>query len=331
VFDCSTKAKARSSYRLLILDGHGSHLTKDFIDYCDQNRILLMIYPPHLTHTLQPLDVVMFKPLASAYSGQVAAFMERCQGLTSMSKRDFYPMSMTAWEVSFKEDTILKAFEATGVSPFAPEVILKRFNKQPTPGSLSASNRRKTESLIRQVVKDRADPQAQKLSWVFHWISVQKSLLEHEAQGLRQALTNERLRRKQGKALPLEQPEEDHGGAVFWSPRKVKEARDRQQQQEQEEEQQRLQKAKRGHVREDQKQAKLQAVQQRRTARAAARVVREKEKAEQASRAAARRTHQWLQQAFKTARWVRREASRRLLRQAQKREQLRSLRMVKTP
>jgi hypothetical protein len=121
---------------------------------------------------------------------------------------------------------------------------------------------------------------------------VQKSLLEHEAQGLRQALTNERLRRKQGKALPLEQPEEDHGGAVFWSPRKVKEARDRQQQQEQEEEQQRLQKAKRGHVREDQKQAKLQAVQQRRTARAAARVVREKEKAEQASRAAARRTHQ---------------------------------------
>jgi hypothetical protein len=304
VFDRSTKAKARSSYRLLILDGHGSHLTKAFIEYCDQNRILLMIYPPHSTHTLQPLDVVMFKPLSSAYSGQVAAFMERCQGLTSMSKRDFYPMFMTAWEASFKEDTILKAFEATGVSPFAPEVILKRFNKQSTQGSLSdsdssalsASNWRKTESLIRQVVKDRSDPQAQKLSRAFHRISVQKSLLEHETQGLRQALTDERLRRKRGKALPLEQPEEDHGGAVFWSPRKVKEARDRQQQQEQEEEQQRLQKAERGRVQEDQKQAKFQAVQHRRTARAAARVVREKEKArkatEQASRAAARRTRQ---------------------------------------
>jgi hypothetical protein len=118
----------------------------------------------------------MFKLYSSAYSAQVAAFMERCQGLTSMSKKDFYPMFMAAWEASFKEDTILKAFEATGVSPFEPEVILKRFNKQPTQGSLSdsdssalsASNWMKTKSLIRQVVKDKDDPQAQKLSRVFH-------------------------------------------------------------------------------------------------------------------------------------------------------------------
>jgi hypothetical protein len=132
-----------------------------------------MIYPPHSTHALQPLDVVMFKPFSSAYSGQVATFMERCQGLTSMSKRNFYPMFMAAWEASFKDDTILKAFEATGVSPFEPDIILKRFNlNQPTQGSssdsdssaLSASNWRKTESLIRRVVKDRADSQAQKLS-----------------------------------------------------------------------------------------------------------------------------------------------------------------------
>jgi hypothetical protein len=34
VFDRYTKASARRSYRLLILDGHGSHLTMDFIDYC---------------------------------------------------------------------------------------------------------------------------------------------------------------------------------------------------------------------------------------------------------------------------------------------------------
>jgi hypothetical protein len=77
VFNPSTKAKARSSNRLLIFDGHGSHLTMDFIEYCHQNKILLMIYPPHSTHTLQPLDVVMFKPLSSAYSSQVAAFIER--------------------------------------------------------------------------------------------------------------------------------------------------------------------------------------------------------------------------------------------------------------
>jgi hypothetical protein len=149
---------------------YGSHLTKDLIEYCDQNGINLMVYLPHLTHTLQPLNVVMFKPLSSAYSGQVAAFMERFQGPTSMSKRDFYPMSMAAWEASFKEDPILKAFEATGLSPFEPDVILKRFNlNQPTQGSsgdsdssaLSASDWRKTRQLVDRAVVDRDQRRSQ--------------------------------------------------------------------------------------------------------------------------------------------------------------------------
>jgi hypothetical protein len=44
----------------------------DFIEYCNQKKILLVVYPPHSTHTLQPLDVVMFKPLATGYSNKVA-------------------------------------------------------------------------------------------------------------------------------------------------------------------------------------------------------------------------------------------------------------------
>jgi hypothetical protein len=183
VFDRGTKAKARSSYQLLILDGHGSHLTMDFIEYCDQNKILLAVYSSHSTQTLQPLDVVMFKPLATEYSNEVAGFMERSQGLTSMSKRDFFPLFYQAWQTSFKETTILKAFEATGLSPFDPEVIRKRFNTRSSSSSdsessaLSASNWRKTEGLLRQVVKDRGDRRAQKLSQAFHQISTQKTLL----------------------------------------------------------------------------------------------------------------------------------------------------------
>jgi hypothetical protein len=313
VFDRSTKPKAGRSYRLLILDGHGSHLTMDFIEYCDRNRILLAIYPPHSTHTLQPLDVVMFKPLSLAYSNQVAAFMERCQGLTSISKRDFYPMFIAAWEASFKEETILKAFKATGLSPLEPEVILRRFNQPAQSGqssdsdssALSASNWRKTESLLREVVTDRSDPRAQKLSRAFHQISVQKSLLTHEAQGLRQALNNERLRRKRGKALPLEPAEEYHGGAVFWSPRKVKEARDRQLQQGLEQEQLQQQRAEAARLRQERRQGKLQAAQQRRAARVEAQIIRQEKKAceaaDQASRQAACKARQRLQQALKTS------------------------------
>jgi hypothetical protein len=47
-----TKAKARRRWQLLILDGHGSHVNMEFINFCDANMILLAIYPPHSTHSL---------------------------------------------------------------------------------------------------------------------------------------------------------------------------------------------------------------------------------------------------------------------------------------
>jgi hypothetical protein len=37
-------------------------------------------------------------------------------------------MFIAAWESSFKPATILKAFKATRLSLFNPDVILKRFN-----------------------------------------------------------------------------------------------------------------------------------------------------------------------------------------------------------
>jgi hypothetical protein len=92
VFDRYTKAKARRSYRLLILDGHGSHVTMDFISYCDQNKILLAIFPPHSTRTLQPLDVVLFKPLSIAYSAALSSHLHSSQGLLRITKGDFFSL-----------------------------------------------------------------------------------------------------------------------------------------------------------------------------------------------------------------------------------------------
>jgi ATPase subunit of ABC transporter with duplicated ATPase domains len=90
------------------------------------------------------------------------------------------------------------------------------------------------------------------------------------------------MRRKRGKPLLLKEPEEYHGGAVFWSLRKVKEARDRRQLKEREEEQLQHQKAEANRHREEASQSKAEAVQARR-------------------QAAARRTYQRLKQALNTS------------------------------
>jgi hypothetical protein len=94
VFNRETKQKARlgRDWRLLILDGHGSHLSIDFIEYREAHKILLAVFPPHSTYTLQPLDVVCFKPLSSNYSAKLNNHLFKTQGLLAVQKGVFFPL-----------------------------------------------------------------------------------------------------------------------------------------------------------------------------------------------------------------------------------------------
>jgi hypothetical protein len=60
VFVRHTGGVAPARRRLLIADGHGSHIRADFIAYCMEHNIDLLIMPPHCSHVLQPLDVGVF-------------------------------------------------------------------------------------------------------------------------------------------------------------------------------------------------------------------------------------------------------------------------------
>jgi hypothetical protein len=52
--------------RLLLLDGHRSHLMARFIAFCIDKSIDLVVLPPHTSHILQPLDISVFSPLKQA-------------------------------------------------------------------------------------------------------------------------------------------------------------------------------------------------------------------------------------------------------------------------
>ena len=253
VFDRYTKAKARRSYRLLIVDGHGSHLTQDFIDYCDQNRIILAVLPPHSTQTLQPLDVVCFKPLSSAYASELDDYLQKSQGLSPLTKGDFVSLFWPAWVNTFTGDLIQKSFTATGISPIDPDVILDRF-RHTTPtdsGSVtsgstaySAEDWLKACTTLHAEVKDSRSAGARKLGQTIHHLSTQVELLHNELDGLRQKLYHKQKRQKQpSRQLDLQQHQEYHGGAMVWSPRAIREARVRMAVTEQEKEEEELRKA----------------------------------------------------------------------------------------
>ena len=68
VFHPSTeKATAEDEYRLLVLDGHDSHVSWQFVLACHDYKILPLCLPPYATYLLQPLDVAIFEPLQKSY------------------------------------------------------------------------------------------------------------------------------------------------------------------------------------------------------------------------------------------------------------------------
>jgi hypothetical protein len=158
-----------------------------FNNYFESNKILLAIFPPHTTHTLQPLDAGMFSPLAKAYSTELASYLDRTQGLCSITKRDFFQLFSIAWSSSFTSKNILSAFRATRVALLNLEFILQRFKRKEysRPGLsgsqslvLSASDLRKIERLLRTVVADIQSREKKKLSATIYTISAQKTLLQ---------------------------------------------------------------------------------------------------------------------------------------------------------
>ena len=120
VFHPLTQAKAGRSKRLLFVDGHGSHISIEFLEFAISHRIPVVVLPPHSTHTLQPLDVGMFSPLAKAYSKGLDHLMFKYQASVLLHKGDFYSLFRTAWDVSFIESNILSSFRATGLSLWQP-------------------------------------------------------------------------------------------------------------------------------------------------------------------------------------------------------------------
>ena len=100
--------RSRGGYKLLVLDGHGSHLTPEFDTACKENNIVPICMPAHLSHRLQPLDVGCFGPLKKAY-GKLIEQKGRL-GYNHIDKLDFLkaymrPIRMCLQRRIFKADS----------------------------------------------------------------------------------------------------------------------------------------------------------------------------------------------------------------------------------
>lgn len=102
--------------RLLILDGHGSHETTEFIYTCFLHNIYLLFLPPHTSHVLQPLDLSIFSPLKSAYRKELSS-LSILTDSTPIGKRNFLICYQKAREQSLTVKNIKAGWRASGIYP----------------------------------------------------------------------------------------------------------------------------------------------------------------------------------------------------------------------
>jgi hypothetical protein len=125
-FNKHTQNRTVRKYRLLILDGHGSHVTAEFNQYCSQNSIIVLCMPPHSSHLLQPLDVSCFSVLKRSYGKAVEGYMR--MGINHINKDDFTVLYQQARTTSFTPTTVLSGFRATRLVPFDLDQVLSRLD-----------------------------------------------------------------------------------------------------------------------------------------------------------------------------------------------------------
>ena len=117
-FQKHTQNRARGGPRLLLFDGHGSHLTWQFLYLCEQWNIIAFVFPPHTTHIVQPLDGSPFRALKERFrtkNNMIAQW-----GGDAKDTGCFFREITGIRQRAMNSRTIRKVFADRGIYPFNP-------------------------------------------------------------------------------------------------------------------------------------------------------------------------------------------------------------------
>jgi len=115
--------KSRSQPTLLLADGHCSHINNlSLIEKARDNNVILLIFPSHCTHKLQPLDVAVYKSLKWHYDKEVSLWLRNHPG-RAVTERDIAELFSMAYGRAATSANSASGFEKTGIHPFNPRVF----------------------------------------------------------------------------------------------------------------------------------------------------------------------------------------------------------------
>ncbi|CCF32189.1 transposase [Colletotrichum higginsianum] len=135
-----TAPRQADEARLLILDGHHSHTTTDFMWQCIQHNIYLIFLPAHTSHVLQPLDQSVFRPLKAAYR-KYLGYLNLWNDSTIAGKRNFLNCYRRARKDALTAQIIKSGWKHTGLWPISLlRPLSNSFVSKDIPGSQGSSS-----------------------------------------------------------------------------------------------------------------------------------------------------------------------------------------------
>ena len=116
------------AYKLLIINGYNSHYLIEFQDYCKENKIIALCMPSHLSHLLQPLDVVPYSLLKRHYSNRISLLAR--SRVYYINKETFLLAFKAAYKKTFTLENVRAGFRGAGLVLYDLEVVLSKLDVQ---------------------------------------------------------------------------------------------------------------------------------------------------------------------------------------------------------
>lgn len=108
---CSKEDRA-----LLVLDNHETHLSPEALEKASAAGLVMVTFPPHTSHRLQPLDISVYGPLKTYYNQSVESWLFNNKGKTF----DIYTVAEAlgiSYPRAFTPQNILSGFRKSGIYP----------------------------------------------------------------------------------------------------------------------------------------------------------------------------------------------------------------------
>ncbi len=136
-FEPKTRSYLYGEYRILIVDGHSSNVSTEFIQFAQEHKIMCLCLPAHSIHFLQPLDAGVFYPLKQNYKKLLA---EKTQfTMYNIGKADFISLIQKAQQQGITTRSIQSALRAIGFIPYNLSSVFDKISASHTDSGISAS------------------------------------------------------------------------------------------------------------------------------------------------------------------------------------------------